>query len=143
MEPAYAIGDVVLVESVPADRLRVGDVATRFDDPDAADSLTHRVRSVRTDGDLVTVETRGDANQSSESFTVPGSDRMGVVVARVPAIGRPLTLVRTSGGWLAVGLALLAVIVAVLVVPRAIGHRRKRSATPTTSPPPETASRRR
>ncbi len=126
MEPAYQIGDVVLVESVPADRLRVGDVATRFDDPDAADSLTHRVRSIRTDGDLVTVETRGDANESSEVFTVPGADRMGVVVARVPAIGRPLTLVRTSGGWLAVGLGLMAVFVALLVVPRAVRHRRRK-----------------
>jgi signal peptidase len=118
MEPTYSIGDVVLVASEPAADIRVGQVVTRFDAPQAVDSLTHRVQAVTRDGDRVHVTTQGDANTSAERWTAPAAQQVGVVVASVPAIGLPLTAVRSSTAWaVAVGVAVLAVI-AVLFRPR-------------------------
>ena len=51
MEPTYSIGDVVLVSSEQAGDLRPGQVVTRFDAPEAADSLTHRVQEVSHEGE--------------------------------------------------------------------------------------------
>lgn len=118
MEPTYSVGDVVLVASEPAADVRVGQVVTRFDAPQAADSLTHRVQAVTRDGDRVHVTTQGDANASAERWTAPATQQVGVVVASVPAIGLPLTAVRSSTAWaVVVGVAVLAVI-AVLFRPR-------------------------
>ncbi|MFN7150896.1 MAG: signal peptidase I, partial [Microthrixaceae bacterium] len=118
MEPTYAIGDVVLVASEPAADIRVGQVVTRFDAPQAVDSLTHRVQAVTRDGDRVHVTTQGDANTSAERWTAPAAEQVGVVVASVPGIGLPLTAVRSSTAWaVVVGVAVLAVI-AVLFRPR-------------------------
>ena len=62
--------------------------------------------------------TRGDANDNAEVWTEPAAQQVGVVVASVPAIGLPLTAVRTSTGWaVGVGVAVLGVI-AVLFRPR-------------------------
>lgn len=118
MEPTYSIGDVVLVVERPAGDLQPGQVVTRFDAPQAMDSLTHRVRSVERHGDDVAVETRGDANDGSEYWTVPASTPVGVVAASIPAIGRPLTLARTSVGWAVAGGVAVAALVAVVLRPR-------------------------
>lgn len=121
MEPTYSVGDVVLVASERAGDVRPGQVVTRFDAPQAPDSLTHRVQEVARNGDLVQVTTRGDANDATEVWAVPADRQVGVVVASVPFAGLPLTAVRTSAGWaLLVGVAVLAVIV-VLFRPRRRG----------------------
>lgn len=113
MEPTYHVGDVVLVADELAGEIREGQVVTRYDAPQAADSLTHRVRSVSRSGDVVRVETRGDANEGSEFWAAPAGRQVGVVVASVPAIGLPLVAVRSSG---AVALVLAAVVVALIAV---------------------------
>jgi signal peptidase len=121
MEPTYAVGDVVLVASEQAGDVEVGQVVTRYDAPEAFDSLTHRVQDVSRSGDAVQVTTRGDANQTSERWTVPAEQQVGVVVAALPAVGLPLTAVRSSSGWaVLVGVAVLAVI-AILFRPRRRG----------------------
>lgn len=124
MEPTYDVGDVVLVASEQAGDVEVGQVVTRYDAPEAFDSLTHRVQDVSRSGDAVQVTTRGDANQTSERWTVPADQQVGVVVASVPAVGLPLTAVRSSTSWaVLVGVAVLAVI-AVLFRPRRRGSPR-------------------
>jgi signal peptidase len=118
MEPTYSVGDVVLVASEPAADIRVGQVVTRFDAPQAVDSLTHRVQAVTRDGDRVHVTTQGDANSSAERWTAPAGQQVGVVVASVPAIGLPLTAVRSSTAWAVVVGAVVLAVIAVLFRPR-------------------------
>lgn len=113
---------MVLVATERAGEIEPGQVVTRFDAPEAMDSLTHRVRSVSIDGGTVEVTTRGDANATSEVWSVPVDHQVGVVVASVPFVGLPLTAVRTSTGWAVVaGVAVLGV---VLVLFRPRGRRR-------------------
>ncbi|MFZ4519515.1 MAG: signal peptidase I [Microthrixaceae bacterium] len=128
MVPTYEVGDVVLARSVPAGDLEVGDVVTRFDSPDAADSLTHRVRAISREGDMVTVETRGDANATSEVWSESVDHPVGVVVASIPWIGLPATMVRSSWVWAGVAALVLVAMVAVLLVPRFSDRRARRAA---------------
>ncbi len=118
MVPTYNVGDVVLVASEQADDIREQQVVTRFDAPEAMDSLTHRVVQVTRSSGEVHVETRGDANDTSEVWSVPAERRVGVVVVSVPAIGLPLTAVRSSAGWALVLCGLVLVVVAVLLRPK-------------------------
>ena len=124
MMPTYTVGDVVLVETVRAAQLRPGEVSTRFDAPEAEDGLTHRVVSVREEGDRVVVTTRGDANDSNEVWTVPAVSSVGRVAASVPLVGRPATLVRSSTGWAVAGVVAVALLVGTLVVGPRLGRRR-------------------
>ena len=118
MEPTYSVGDVVLVANEQVGDLRSGEVVTRYDAPQARDSLTHRVTELSREGDVVQVATRGDANDTGETWSAPANRQVGVVVASMPAIGLPLTMVRTSTGWAVVlGLGVLAVL-GVLLRPR-------------------------
>ena len=126
MEPTYSVGDVVVVTPQRAGEVEPGEVVTRFDAPDAPDSLTHRVVEVLRDGDMVQITTRGDANDSSERWSTPTDRTLGVVVASVPAVGTPLSTVRSPAvGSAVVALAVLAM-AALMVWPK----RRGRSGTP-------------
>lgn len=95
MEPAIGTGDLVVVRAaVPMD-LRVGDVVT-FQDPDDPDKLwTHRVRSAQGQGANVKVVTKGDANNTTETWYVSGDGSVGKVFLRVPKIGLFLAQLNT------------------------------------------------
>lgn len=115
MVPTYHVGDIVFVEQVHADELRPGEVVSLAYYPEYGESLTHRVRSVqRVDGD-VQVETRGDANDTSETWTVAPDAMVGRVVGRVPAVGAPATMVRTATVPLVVGLVVVALVVVAVI----------------------------
>jgi signal peptidase len=125
MMPALGVGDVVLVRHIEADEVDVGDVAT-FDGPGG--SITHRVVEVsRADAGLV-VETRGDANLTSETWLIAPTDEVGVVTARVPRIGLAFawlggTPVRQHLLGVAFGLA--ALVIAWPLVRRRVIERRR------------------
>jgi signal peptidase len=92
MEPAIHTGDAVITQGIRPLEARVGDVVT-FRDPERAGRLiTHRVRSLRVQSGLATVTTKGDANNVTESWTVPETGTIGRVVYRVPHAGRLLVL---------------------------------------------------
>jgi signal peptidase len=98
MRPSIQPGDVVMDRPVAVADMHVGDVVT-FSDPSRQGKLvTHRVRSVA-HGQLVTiVETRGDANTTSERWQVQTKERVGRVVYVLPKIGHVATLVRNPLG---------------------------------------------
>jgi signal peptidase I len=129
MVPTYGVGDVVLVDQVRADELRAGDVASLEYYPEYGESLTHRVRSVREVDGRVDVETRGDANDSSENWSVPADALVGRVVASIPAIGAPATLVRTATVPLVIGVVVVAIVLAVLLRGRRPGPTAPDAAT--------------
>lgn len=100
MRPNIQPGDVVMDRPIPVPDMHVGDVVT-FSDPSRKGKLvTHRVRSIAHGPQLTTVETRGDANNTSERWTVQTKDRVGRVVYVIPKVGRIATLVRNPAGIL-------------------------------------------
>ncbi len=119
MIPAYGVGDIVLVEQVRADQLRPGDVASLEYHAPTGEGLTHRIRDIRPVGDELEFETRGDANETSETWTERPDAPVGKVVMSIPAIGAIATTARTATGPLIALVAVVALaVVAVLFTRR-------------------------
>jgi signal peptidase len=103
MTPAIETGDVVVTEPISPLAARVGDVVT-FVDPEGTGKLfSHRVQSLRAEGDEVAFVTRGDANTSTEHWRVPADGSIGRVAYRIPKVGYALA-------WIDSGPARLALI---------------------------------
>jgi signal peptidase I len=98
MRPNINPGDVVMDQPIVAADVHVGDVVT-FSDPSRRGKLvTHRVRSIARGAAGTTVETRGDANNTSERWSVQTKDQVGRVVFVIPKVGHIAVLVRTPLG---------------------------------------------
>jgi signal peptidase I len=114
MEPRIHIGDVVLAAPGTATQDLVGRVAV-FTDPAAPSrTKTHRIVAVNADG---TLQTKGDANPTPDSASVPTSDVLGLGRLVVRAAGLPLVWVQT-GQWLWVLLFLASLVLAAYAVSR-------------------------
>ena len=124
MTPTIAVGDVVLSEQVPLSDLHVGDVVTQPEPEDGTEAITHRLVSMTREGDVVHIETKGDANDSGERWTVPADSSVGYVRVVVPWIGNAVIGVRNSRVQLAVGLVVLALVVLAVLRP---GRRTSRT----------------
>jgi signal peptidase len=105
MEPALAPGDVLIEEQITPANARIGDIVT-YREPGSDRYITHRVRSVQTNGDKVVVVTKGDANNATERWQIPADGKVGVPMRRIPLLGYLITYSRTPAG-----------IVALLLVP--------------------------
>lgn len=100
MEPALSTGDVVVVRPVHPLAARVGDVVT-FPSPDEGDRLiTHRVRRLHARGGAVEFETKGDANNATERWSVAEGGEIGRVAYRVRKLGYVLHWAGSAHGRL-------------------------------------------
>jgi len=134
MAPAYQAGDLVITDRIQAGDIEAGDVVSLDHYAPIGESMTHRVQDVERSGGAVRVTTRGDANDSSETWSVAADQVVGKVVTVIPSIGRPAILVRTS--WTVALLASLLVAPVVLVILRDRKPPRRRSSR-RAGPPPE------
>lgn len=90
MEPAYSVGDVVIVKLANADEINTGDVITFNPSSDNNAYLTHRVteKIQNYEGTGVTCfRTKGDSNDTDDSFLIDSSRVIGKVSFSVPKIG--------------------------------------------------------
>jgi signal peptidase len=87
MRPAIAPGDVVVAQPIDIAEARPGDVLVFRDPTRNGALLTHRVRSIRVTGRQVDVETRGDANTTSERWQLRAGGRVARVRYIVPKVG--------------------------------------------------------
>ncbi len=79
MSPELVEGDVIVVKSVAADTLSIGDIITFYStDPSIyGQPNTHRITAVGTDMGEYVFTTKGDANDIEDRYTVYGSDIIG------------------------------------------------------------------
>lgn len=101
MRPGIQPGDVVMDRPIRISEAHVGEVVT-FSDPTRQGKLvTHRIRSITRGPVDTAVETRGDANNTSERWTIKTQDQVGKVVYVIPKVGRVAKAIRTPAGILA------------------------------------------
>ena len=114
MEPAYATGSVVFVDTnADTDSVAVGDAIT-YSLAGGDTVVTHRVISIDNTQDTFT--TKGDANNTIDC-PVPFENLIGKAANfYIPYIGFLLTLAGTPQGW-AIALFALAFILVLLMVP--------------------------
>jgi signal peptidase I len=87
MEPTLEVGSIVVDERIAPLDARPGDIVS-FHDPSRGDRLvTHRLQSVRADGRIASMVTKGDANNAVERWSVPTDGEIGRVVYHVPKVG--------------------------------------------------------
>jgi signal peptidase I len=95
MEPTIETGSIVLDKVISPLEAKPGEVVT-FPDPSRGGRLvTHRLRSMRVDGTIAYMVTKGDANDAVERWTVPVDGRIGRVAYQVPKLGYARALIST------------------------------------------------
>ncbi len=117
MSPAIKPGDLLITRPAPAVSIHPGAIVT-FNDPALHGRLiTHRVIAVHGSRARLQFVTRGDANATAESWSVPRGGTVAVLQARIPWVGR-------ATAWMAAGLArgltlwLLTLVLSVAVLRR-------------------------
>ncbi|MGH3036480.1 MAG: signal peptidase I [Gaiellaceae bacterium] len=133
MEPALGVGSLAVVERVPTEDVRAGDVLTFADPTQSGRLVTHRVVEVvrRPEGGLA-YWTKGDANTNRDPWTIALPEESGRVAFDVPYVGYALWYAKTREVRTALVL-LVASLVLVLLL-RAIWRREDEPAEPAQEP---------
>lgn len=127
MEPTIPERSYILVRSVSADEVKIGDVIMfRSDDPDLnGANNTHRVIGIS--DDRTTFTTQGDANQTEDRYPVKAENIIAVYEKNLPvltAVGRFLF----TGIGTVVAVTLVFVIIMIIYLPDIIKATRAKSA---------------
>lgn len=86
MTPLMLPGDMIIVESVSPNELIAGDVIAFRNPGDKDTFVTHRIINIE-EGEERIFETKGDANEEKDEFTVPASDVVGKLIFVIPFAG--------------------------------------------------------
>lgn len=87
MRPAISAGDMLVVGMVAPERVRTGDNVTFVDPQERERTITHRAIAVTAAGARQAFVTRGDANGTSESWTIARDGTVGVTRLVLPRVG--------------------------------------------------------
>ena len=122
MEPTIPVGSVVLIRSVPAADLAVGDIVT-VERPRGLGLITHRVVSTNpTENGSTELVLRGDANtvDDPEPYDVTTA---GEYVWNVPGLGHLALFLQTRGGLVVAGAVALMLLAVFMLDPARMGRR--------------------
>jgi len=108
MEPTLETGSIVVDQVVSPTEARIGDIVTFSDPNNPGRTITHRLVKAKIVGDTAHMVTRGDANDASESWTIPADGEIGRVALHVPKLGYVRALIGSRNGYLVLmGLVML------------------------------------
>jgi signal peptidase len=124
MSPAIVAGDLVIIRAVPADSIAVGDIVSFRDSGRNNVLVTHRVVALHQVGDIIGVQSQGDANTAAESWMTPPDAEVGRAIAVWAHLGDPAILL--DAPLARVCLAAILVVLLALIVSRR--YRRRRTA---------------
>ncbi|MBW3641045.1 MAG: signal peptidase I [Actinobacteria bacterium] len=111
MEPTIPTGGMVLVRTIPAAQIEVGDVVA-VERPDRT-RVTHRVTGVVHEGATASLTLQGDANEDPDPLPVT-VDSAGRLVLSVPSIGRVSAFLASAKGGFLLGCLFTAAALPVL-----------------------------
>lgn len=88
MRPALSPNDLLITRTVRARDVRPGQIISFAAPEQPGMVITHRVRSIRAAGPgQLAVETRGDANNTSERWTIAADGTVARVIQVLPGVG--------------------------------------------------------
>lgn len=90
MEPTYPVDTLIVVKKTDPDQIQEGDVISFYSSDPALDGAinTHRVVSVQKDADQWIYTTRGDANNTVDSYKVKSTELIGKVIWHSISLGK-------------------------------------------------------
>ncbi|MEN0012836.1 MAG: signal peptidase I [Solirubrobacteraceae bacterium] len=109
MAPALHRGDLVIVKQVPVDSVRLGDVIGVRTSEGAV--IVHRVKRLAGLQGAIQVTTQGDANPTSEQWTIRHGERVALVRGSVPSLGSAVDTVK--GPYAAIAVLLAGLLLAI------------------------------
>jgi signal peptidase len=113
MSPSILAGNVLVSRPVPDEGPKVGQVIVAIDPDTPGHRLSHRVVTIRPNGEIVT---KGDANREVDSTPMPRDNVLGVAVLNVSDVGLPKVWIsRGQYGRLAIAGLFMALITAAIV----------------------------
>jgi len=87
MKPTLEVGDLVIVQGVPASKIKEGDIIV-FNIPCEKTHIIHRVTRIETLANgTIRFKTKGDANPTEDLQWIPEQNVQGRVLYRIPYIG--------------------------------------------------------
>lgn len=86
MEPVYSRGDAVIYSKADASEVVKDDILVFVKNGVV---VTHRIIKISGSGNEILIQTKGDANNTPDSFTVNSGDVLGIVKYKVKYIGFP------------------------------------------------------
>ncbi len=103
MAPTFHKDDLILVhQGDPAD-YEEGDIISFWTVVNGQRAInTHRIAAVYREGGMVQYATKGDANQINDEYLVVPADIIGEYVVSIPLLGKVLSLLSTSTGFLVI-----------------------------------------
>lgn len=123
MQPAIALGSLIIDERVPVSAIRPGDVVTvRLHD---AVVVTHRVVRVVDLPEGPQLELKGDGNQSPDAALVPSADVVGRVALIVPVAGYFLAMISLPAGLVSALSFLVGMFIAIALLDQLAADRRR------------------
>jgi signal peptidase len=98
MSPAITVGSAVVTQPVDTQAIEVGDIIT-YRSPRNGEMTTHRVVGIEGES-LRYFQTKGDANEDPDPYTVPSANVEGRVLFDVPLLGYVADFVKTPLGFI-------------------------------------------
>ncbi len=111
MKNVYDVGTLVIVDKLPADDIKVGDIISYVAD-DSLTVVTHRVIDIDYVNEFF--YTKGDMNNVADGSPVLFENLIGKVIAGIPFIGYLVIFAQSKAGHILIRLA-VAVIVFIMI----------------------------
>ena len=126
MEPELKVGSLVVTCPVEPEAIVVGDIITFRPTTVGENMITHRVIGIGQTSSLY-FETKGDANDKPDPFTVPARNLIGKICFHAPSWGYFTEFLKTPIGFL-FAIVIPGIIIIIMYIGsllRALGERSK------------------
>ncbi len=111
MEPAIDVGSLAVVKPVDPSTIREGDIIAYTPPTDTSIVVTHRVIEVVPGEKSLMFRTKGDANDSPDTYTVPEENVGGKIWTSIPYAGYAMDYMKKPlGFWLLMGIPAVIII---------------------------------
>ena len=126
MEPEIKVGSLVITRPIKPEAVAVGDIITFRPVSVGENMITHRVIAIGRSSSIY-FETKGDANDKTDPFTVPAQNLIGKVSFHAPYWGYFTEFLKTPIGFLfaVVIPGVVIITIYILAIVRAFGERAK------------------
>ena len=130
MYPVIQSGDLIICQTIDADKVKENDVISFFDPAGNGMSVvTHRVLEVVKKDNLISFKTKGDANNTEDPKLVPQDNLVGIYKARIPSAGNIAMFMQTTQGLLICVVVPIIVFVLYDVIRRKMYEKQKQDDT--------------
>lgn len=124
MVPVFKKGDLIFTKRTDVSQIKKGDIISFFNVYSRdKDIVTHRVVKVDKEQGILLFDTKGDANDSEDKYSVLDTNVIGVYMFRIPYLGHLVEFIQKPFG-LVISLLIIALIYVAIIL---INHKQNKN----------------